>query len=73
MKKVEQKFMDIAAAYEVLSDAEMRQQCDNGEDPLDAEAQAERNSGGGGWPFGGGGGFKFHHGGGGGHKFHFNF
>ena len=67
--------MDIAAAYEVLSDPEMRKQFDNGVDPLDAEQQAEENRnpfGGGFNPFGGGGGFKFHSGGGGGgFKFHF--
>merc|ERR1712212_1297279 len=77
-KKAEKKFMDIAAAKEVLSDDEMRQKFDRGEDPLDPEEQR-----GGGHPFQngerfffrgnpfGGGGFP---GGGGGHsfKFHFN-
>jgi len=74
-KKADAKFMDIAAAYEVLSDPEMRKQFDQGVDPLDAEQQAEENRnpfGGGFNPFGGGGGFKFHQGGGGGgFKFHF--
>jgi len=69
--KIEQKFMDIAASYEVLSDQEMREKFDNGEDPLDAEAQAEGHHHGG-WPFGGGGGnFKFHQGGG--QHFRWNF
>lgn len=65
----QKKFMDIAAAKEVLSDQEMRQKYDNGEDPLDPENG--REGGGGhpfhGHPFGGGGGggpFQF--------KFHFN-
>ncbi|XP_062592572.1 dnaJ homolog subfamily C member 3-like, partial [Saccostrea cucullata] len=63
----EKKFIDIAAAKEVLTDKEKRQKFDNGEDPLDPEQQQQ---GGGGpfWhegfnPFGGGG-FKF--------KFNFN-
>ncbi|KAK2144538.1 hypothetical protein LSH36_748g01016 [Paralvinella palmiformis] len=62
----EKKFIDIAAAKEVLTDPEKREKFDNGEDPLDPEDQ----SGGGGpfWhqgfnPFGQGG-FQF--------KFHFN-
>merc|ERR1711997_1212904 len=38
-KKAEKKFMDIAAAKEVLSGDEMRQKFDRGEDPLDAEEQ----------------------------------
>jgi len=73
-KAAEKKFMDIAAAKEVLSDDEMRQKYDHGEDPLDPESQG----GGGGHPFGrggqpfhfpggnpfGGGPFQF--------KFHFN-
>jgi len=71
-KAAEKKFMDIAAAKEVLTDEEMRQKYDNGEDPLDPESQ----QGGGGFhrggqqfhfpggnPFGGGP-FQF--------KFHFN-
>lgn len=67
----QKKFMDIAAAKEVLSDQEMRQKYDNGEDPLDPENG--RGEGGGhpfhGHPFGQGGGggggpFQF--------KFHFN-
>ena len=45
--------MDIAAAKEVLSDPEKRQQFDNGEDPLDPEEQSRQ--GGQGHPFGHGG------------------
>merc|ERR1712226_732196 len=69
-KAAEKKFMDIASAKEVLSDDEMRQKFDNGEDPLDPEAKSD--------PFGGRGhGHPFHgfHGnpfGGGNFKFHFN-
>nr|XP_056717871.1 dnaJ homolog subfamily C member 3 [Euleptes europaea] len=71
-KKAEKKFIDIAAAKEVLTDPEMRRKFDAGEDPLDAESQ----QGGGnpfhrGWnswqgfdPFSSGGPFKF--------KFHFS-
>ena len=55
--------MDIAAAKEVLSDAEMRQKFDNGEDPLDAEQQSNGGHGHGGFnPFGGGQRFHFRHG-----------
>ncbi|XP_015910975.2 dnaJ homolog subfamily C member 3 isoform X1 [Parasteatoda tepidariorum] len=35
----EKKFIDIAAAKEVLTDPEKRQKFDNGEDPLDPESQ----------------------------------
>ncbi|XP_023330976.1 dnaJ homolog subfamily C member 3 [Eurytemora carolleeae] len=72
-KAAEKKFMDIAAAKEVLMDAEMRQKYDSGEDPLDPESGREggqqfRHGGQnfhfpGGNPFGGGP-FQF--------KFHFN-
>merc|ERR1712055_151937 len=55
-KKAEKKFMDIAAAKEVLTDEEMRQKYDQGEDPLDPEAQQ-------------GGGHPFRHGG---QQFHFH-
>lgn len=41
--KAEKKFIDIAAAKEVLTDPEKRQQFDNGEDPLDPESQAGQN------------------------------
>eukprot|EP01147_Barroeca_monosierra_P005798 gene5798-9024_t len=42
--KAEKKFMDIAAAKEVLTDPEKRKMFDNGEDPLDAEEERERAS-----------------------------
>jgi len=54
-KTAEKKFMDIAAAKEVLSDADMRAKYDQGEDPLDPEG-------------GGGGDHPFRHGG---QQFHF--
>ncbi|KAM4747940.1 dnaJ homolog subfamily C member 3-like [Rhinophrynus dorsalis] len=38
-KEAEKKFIDIAAAKEVLTDPEMRQKVDAGEDPLDPENQ----------------------------------
>ena len=63
-KNAEKKFIEVAAAKEVLSDPDKRAKFDAGEDPLDPEAQG----GGGGWPFHPGGfggqGFQF--------KFHFN-
>lgn len=68
-KKAEKKFIDIAAAKEVLSDEEKRQVFDNGQDPLDSETgHRSQNSGGfngfqGFNPFGGRGGrsdFFFH-------------
>ncbi|ESO83868.1 hypothetical protein LOTGIDRAFT_151060 [Lottia gigantea] len=65
-EKAQKKFLDIAAAKEVLTDPEKRAQFDNGEDPLDPEEQ----SGHGGNPFQqgfnpfgqgfSGGSFKFH-------------
>lgn len=51
-KMAEKKFIDIAAAKEVLTDPEKRRQFDSGEDPLDPEGG--RNNG-----FGGGN--PFHH------------
>ncbi|XP_007551430.1 dnaJ homolog subfamily C member 3b [Poecilia latipinna] len=51
-KEAEKKFIDIASAKEVLTDPEMRQKFDEGEDPLDPETQ--QGGGGGGqraWPF----------------------
>lgn len=74
-KVAEKKFMDIAAAKEVLTDQEMRTKYDNGEDPLDPESghggrgDPFRHGGQnfhfpGGNPFGGSGPFQF--------KFHFN-
>jgi len=67
-KTAEKKFMDIAAAKEVLTDQEMRQKYDNGEDPLDPETEQGRNHPFHfhGHPFGGGGGGPFQF------KFHFN-
>lgn len=65
-KFAEKKFIDVAAAKEVLTDPEKRRQFDQGEDPLDPEANANgfRN----GNPFHqfhqGGSPFQF--------KFHFN-
>jgi len=71
-KKAEKKFMDIAAAKEVLSDEEKRQKFDHGEDPLDPEDQQRANN-----PFHGGGQhFHFQGGspfGGGGQQFRFHF
>ena len=69
-EKAQKTFIDIAAAKEVLTDPEKRAKFDNGEDPLDAEEQAQSNQGfnpfhGGFNPFGHGGGpgggfqFKF--------------
>lgn len=49
-KKAEKKFIDIAAAKEVLTDEEKRRQFDEGEDPLDPEGNR-----------GGHGGFHPHH------------
>merc|ERR1719232_1600408 len=43
-KAAEKKFMDIAAAKEVLSDKEMREKYDRGEDPLDPESQQSGNN-----------------------------
>lgn len=68
-KVAEKKFMDIAAAKEVLTDPEMREKYDNGDDPLDPESEQGRGfnpfgQGFHGQPFGGGGPFQF--------KFHFN-
>lgn len=62
----EKKFIDIAAAKEVLTDPEKRQKYDLGEDPLDPETQAGQNFNpyGGFHPFTHGGGFTF--------KFHFS-
>lgn len=63
-KIAEKKFIDIAAAKEVLTDPEKRQIFDNGEDPLDPEAN---RGGGGGHPF-----HHFQHGSPFQFKFHFN-
>ena len=64
----QKKFIDIAAAKEVLTDDEKRQQYDNGQDPLDPEAQQGGGGGGRGFnpfgegfnPFGGESHFEFH-------------
>jgi DnaJ family protein C protein 3 len=68
-KIAEKKFIDIAAAKEVLTDPEKRAQFDNGEDPLDPESGRQNFRGGN--PFGnfhqfhqGGSPFQF--------KFHFS-
>lgn len=50
-KEAEKKFIDIASAKEVLTDPEMRQKFDAGEDPLDPENQQGGGQGGHGWPF----------------------
>lgn len=72
-KQAEKKFIDIAAAKEVLTDPEMRKKFDSGEDPLDPENQQGEggqhfhrswNQWQGFNPFGSGGPFNF--------KFHFN-
>jgi len=78
-EKAQKKFIDIAAAKEVLTDEEKRSQFDAGVDPLDPEAQQGGGGGGGGFnpfqggfPGGGFGGFGGSGGGGGGgFKFHF--
>ncbi|XP_059618754.1 dnaJ homolog subfamily C member 3 [Phlebotomus argentipes] len=65
-KIAEKKFIDIAAAKEVLTDPEKRQQFDNGEDPLDPEGGSQHGFRGGN-PF-----HHFHHGSPFQFKFHFN-
>ncbi|XP_048883210.1 dnaJ homolog subfamily C member 3b [Brienomyrus brachyistius] len=51
-KDAEKKFIDIASAKEVLTNPEMRQKFDAGEDPLDPENQQGGGGGGShGWPF----------------------
>jgi len=64
-KAAEKKFIDIAAAKEVLTDPEKRQKYDNGEDPLDPESQQQQGFN----PFQQGGFQNFH---GSQFKFHFN-
>lgn len=68
-KIAEKKFIDIAAAKEVLTDAEKRKQFDNGQDPLDPESGQHSGPHGfhGGNPFA-----HFHHGSPFQFKFHFN-
>ncbi|XP_051982791.1 dnaJ homolog subfamily C member 3-like [Xyrauchen texanus] len=64
-KEAEKRFIDIASAKEVLTDPEMRQKFDSGEDPLDPENQQGGGGGGREWPFnpfeGGNFHFKFHY------------
>ncbi|XP_061524636.1 dnaJ homolog subfamily C member 3b isoform X3 [Phycodurus eques] len=52
-KEAEKKFIDIASAKEVLTDPEMRQKFDAGEDPLDPENHQQQGGGHNGhaWPF----------------------
>ncbi|XP_057709808.1 dnaJ homolog subfamily C member 3b [Corythoichthys intestinalis] len=51
-KEAEKKFIDIASAKEVLTDPEMREKFDAGEDPLDPENQQQGGGHDGhGWPF----------------------
>uniref|UniRef100_A0A1A9WRY1 J domain-containing protein n=1 Tax=Glossina brevipalpis TaxID=37001 RepID=A0A1A9WRY1_9MUSC len=64
-KVAEKKFIDIAAAKEVLTDPQKRRQFDNGQDPLDPEGQQGGFHGG--QPFA-----HFHHGSPFQYKFHFN-
>ncbi|CAF1043806.1 unnamed protein product [Rotaria sordida] len=64
-KKAERMFIDIAAAKEVLTDPEKRAKFDAGDDPLDAEEQAQHHNPFHGFnPFGAGNGqgftFRFH-------------
>jgi len=61
-KAAEKKFIDIAAAKEVLQDPEKRAKFDAGEDPLDPESQQHGHNpfhGFHGFPFGNGGPFTF--------------
>lgn len=55
-KRAQDKFIDLAAAKEVLTDPEKRQKFDNGEDPLDPNANNVHQQGwqhfGGGFPHG---------------------
>ncbi|KAJ5667934.1 uncharacterized protein N7477_006504 [Penicillium maclennaniae] len=55
----EKKMAAINEAYEVLSDSELRTRYDNGDDPNDSEAQAQRGNPFQGSPFGHGGGQQF--------------
>ncbi|TMW49100.1 hypothetical protein DOY81_005834 [Sarcophaga bullata] len=66
-KIAEKKFIDIAAAKEVLTDPEKRRQFDAGQDPLDPEGQQGPHGFRGGSPF-----QHFHHGSPFQFKFHFN-
>ncbi|XP_036325978.1 dnaJ homolog subfamily C member 3 isoform X2 [Rhagoletis pomonella] len=66
-KIAEKKFIDIAAAKEVLTDPEKRKQFDMGQDPLDPEANQQGGGFRGGSPFA-----HFQHGSPFQFKFHFN-
>lgn len=61
--RAQEKFLDIAASKEVLTDPEKRQRFDQGEDPLDPESQQrgfhQHPFGHGFNPFGGGDGGPF--------------
>uniref|UniRef100_A0A8C5GGC6 DnaJ homolog subfamily C member 3 n=1 Tax=Gouania willdenowi TaxID=441366 RepID=A0A8C5GGC6_GOUWI len=63
-KEAEKKFIEIASAKEVLTNPELREKFDAGEDPLDPENQQGGGGGHQGWPFhfdpfGSGGSFHF--------------
>ena len=66
----EKKMAAVNEAYEVLSDPELRQRYDQGDDPNDHESQRQHPFQGS--PFGGGHPFG-HHSGGGGQQFNFKF
>lgn len=66
-KLAEKKFIDIAAAKEVLTDADKRAQFDAGADPLDPDQQHQAHSPFHGQPF-----HHFQHGSPFQFKFHFN-
>ncbi|KAI0820671.1 hypothetical protein BC628DRAFT_1395778 [Trametes gibbosa] len=74
----EAKMASVNEAYEVLSDPELRQRFDNGDDPMDPTAQQGGNPFQGGFQggfaqfFQPGGGFQFPGGGGGGFQFHYS-
>lgn len=71
-EEVHRKFHDIAEAYEILSDDDVRARYDRGED-VTGNAQSQQQNPFQRHPFGGGGNFFRQGGGGGGHTFHFNF
>ncbi|KAJ9083633.1 hypothetical protein DSO57_1032774 [Entomophthora muscae] len=70
-EKIQEKMAEINQAYEVLSNEELKQRFDNGDDPNDPTGGQEHH----GNPFQGGGGqfFKFHQGGFPGGQFSFSF
>jgi len=70
--EAERKMAGINEAYEVLSNPELRERFDRGDDPMSNEQQQPFH--GGGFPFGGGGQpFMFQQGGGGGGQQQFKF